>query len=81
MACHPTNAEQHADAKQCDEQTSWYNILMPYFITDRHPECPRWAVVKERNELVACHDTKNQAIAQMVAISANEGIEPGGELE
>jgi len=54
---------------------------MPYFITDRHPECPRWAVVKERNELVACHDTKNQAIAQMVAISANEGIEPGGELE
>lgn len=55
---------------------------MPYFIMKNHPECgTRWAVVKQDRELIACHDTKNQAIAQMVAISRAEKIEPGGELD
>ena len=39
---------------------------MPYFITDQHPECPNWAVVKEDGELLACHDTKDSAVEQMV---------------
>lgn len=51
---------------------------MPYFIWDEHPDCANWAVVKEDGELVACHDTKESAIDQMVAISVAEEIEAGG---
>jgi HK97 family phage prohead protease len=51
---------------------------MPYFITDQS-ECPAWAVVKEDGEVVACHDTKQSAIDQMVALSIAEDMEPGGE--
>jgi HK97 family phage prohead protease len=52
---------------------------MPYYITDQSDDCPDWAVVKEDGEVVACHATKDEAIAQMVAASISEGIEPGGE--
>jgi HK97 family phage prohead protease len=51
---------------------------MPYFITDESSDCTFWAVVKEDGELVACHDTKESAQKQMVAISLSEGLEPGG---
>lgn len=51
---------------------------MPYFITENAPECEAWAVVKEDGELMACHPDKQSAIDQMVAISLQEGIEPGG---
>lgn len=51
---------------------------MPYFITDQSPECPDWAVVKDDGEVLGCHETKDSAIQQMVAISQAEGIEPGG---
>lgn len=51
---------------------------MPYFITNESEDCPNWAVVKEDGELVACHETEDSAIDQMVAISIEEGIEPGG---
>lgn len=51
---------------------------MPYFIWDNHPDCPAWSVVKDDGELVACHDTKQSAIDQMVAISIAEEMEPGG---
>lgn len=51
---------------------------MPYFITEEAPECEAWAVVKEDGELMACHPDKQSAIDQMVAISLQEGIEPGG---
>jgi len=52
---------------------------MPYYIAQNHPDCStKWAVVKESYELVACHRTKTAAVAQMVAISTEEGIEPGG---
>lgn len=54
---------------------------MPYFITDESPDCPDWAVVKEDGERVGCHDTKEGAIAQMVAASENEEIPTGGEYE
>ena len=51
---------------------------MPYFITSES-ECPNWAVVKEDGEVIACHDTKQSAVDQMIAISLEENIEPGGE--
>jgi HK97 family phage prohead protease len=54
---------------------------MPYYITDKSSECSSWAVVKEDGEVMACHNTKGEAQAQMVAISLSEGIEPGGERD
>jgi hypothetical protein len=52
---------------------------MPYYISDQ-TDCPSWAVVKEDNSVVSCQDSKDDAIAQMVALSLAENIEPGGEL-
>jgi len=52
---------------------------MPYFITDKSPDCSGWATVKEDGEVIGCHTTKQEAIDQMVAISLAEEIEPGGE--
>jgi HK97 family phage prohead protease len=52
---------------------------MPYFISE-NTDCPNWAVVKEDNSVVSCQDSKDSAIAQMVALSLAENIEPGGEL-
>ena len=54
---------------------------MPYYITKDAEDCAGWAVVKEDMEQLGCHLTKSAAIEQMVAISQEEGIEPGGELE
>jgi len=54
---------------------------MPYFISDRHPDCEAWAVVKEGGALVSCQATKDAAIAQMVAVSLEENMEPGGTYE
>jgi HK97 family phage prohead protease len=52
--------------------------MCPYFISDQ-TDCPDWAVIKEDDMVVACHPDKESAIAQMVAISIEENIEPGGE--
>lgn len=54
---------------------------MPYFITDQHPDCSAWATVKEDGALLACHPTKEDAVAQMVAVSLSEDMEPGGTYE
>ena len=51
---------------------------MPYFITDEHPDCSNWAVVKEDGELLACHDSQESATEQMIAVSLSEEVEPGG---
>jgi hypothetical protein len=53
--------------------------MAPYYISNTAPQCPNWAVVKEDKTVVACHDTKNQAIAQMVAISQAEKLPVGGD--
>lgn len=53
---------------------------MPYFVTDESEECAGWAVVKEDGEIMGCHLMKRDAIDQMIAISEEEGIEPGGDL-
>jgi HK97 family phage prohead protease len=52
---------------------------MPYFISDA-TDCPSWAVVKADGEVIACHESKESAIDQMVALSLDEDMEPGGEL-
>lgn len=54
---------------------------MPYFITDESPDCAGWATIKEDGEVIGCHDSKQDAIDQMVAVSIAEGMEPGGERQ
>jgi hypothetical protein len=52
---------------------------MPYYITETNPDCPNWAVEKEDGELIGCHDSKQSAIDQAVAISIDEDTEFVGE--
>jgi hypothetical protein len=52
---------------------------MPYFITDKAESCSGWATIKDDGEVIGCHQTKADAIAQMVAVSIAEDMEPGGE--
>ena len=54
---------------------------MPYFVSDRHPDCPGWSVVKEDGELLACAESRDAAVEQMVAVSLAEDMEPGGTYE
>jgi len=57
---------------------------MPYLISDKQSDCAGWATVKEEADgsytTLSCHDTKQDAIDQMVAISIAEDMEPGGEV-
>ena len=50
---------------------------MPYYITEKSEECSGWAVIKDDGEVLGCHDTKESAIDQAVAISidTNEPFE------
>jgi HK97 family phage prohead protease len=52
---------------------------MPYFITDKAADCSGWATIKDDGEVIGCHESKADAIAQMVAVSIAEDMEPGGE--
>ncbi len=52
---------------------------MPYYITDKSESCPAWSVVKEDGEVLACHDTKESAIDQAIAVSLAEETEFVGE--
>jgi phosphatidylglycerophosphate synthase len=56
---------------------------VPYYITRNSAVsgCPAWAVLKDDGEAVACHSTKADAIAQMVAISISEKVAIGGDWE
>lgn len=54
--------------------------MAPYYIAKDRPGCSgRWATVKQDGSVVNCHDTKEMAVKQMVAISIADGLEPGGE--
>jgi len=57
---------------------------MPYFISDNQSDCAGWAAVKEEADgtytTIGCHENKQDAIDQMVAISIAEDMEPGGEV-
>lgn len=52
---------------------------MPYYITDKSEQCSEWAVVKADGEVLACHDTKESAIDQAIAVSLAEDTDFGGE--
>ncbi|CAB4157837.1 Prohead protease [uncultured Caudovirales phage] len=52
---------------------------MPYYITDKSESCPAWSVIKEDGEVLACHDTKESAIDQAIAVSLAEETEFVGE--
>jgi len=53
---------------------------MPYYITDKSNDCSGgWAVIKEDGEVLGCHNTKDSAIDQAVAVSLAEETEFGGE--
>lgn len=52
---------------------------MPYFITDQSAECEGWATIKDDGEVIGCHESKDAAIEQMIAVSIAEDMEPGGE--
>jgi HK97 family phage prohead protease len=52
---------------------------VPYYITDKSESCPAWSVIKEDGEVIACHDTKESAIDQAIAISLAEETEFVGE--
>ena len=54
---------------------------MPYYVTEEAEGCAGYAVVKDDGEVLGCHLTQQDAVDQMVAISLDEGIEPGGFLE
>lgn len=52
---------------------------MPYYISKTQDGCKnRWAVISSDKKIHGCHGTKEQAIAQMVAISISQKMEPGG---
>jgi HK97 family phage prohead protease len=57
---------------------------VPYYISDKQADCSGWATVKEETDgrytTIGCHDTKQDAIDQMVAASISEDLEPGGEV-
>ena len=57
---------------------------MPYFISDKQADCSAWATVKQESDgsytTLACHDIKQGAVDQMVAISLAEDMQPGGEV-
>jgi HK97 family phage prohead protease len=58
---------------------------MPYYISDQQSDCAGWATVKQETDgsytTLGCHDTKQDAIDQMVAVSISEDMEPGGEVQ
>ena len=57
---------------------------MPYFISDKQSDCAGWAAVKEEADgtytTIGCHENKQDAIDQMVAVSIAEEMQPGGEV-
>jgi HK97 family phage prohead protease len=57
---------------------------MPYFISDKQSDCSGWATVKEESDgsytTIGCHENKQDAIDQMVAVSISEDMQPGGEI-
>ena len=52
---------------------------MPYYITDKSSDCSGWAVVKQDGEVIGCHNSKQSAIDQGIAVSLAEDTEFGGE--
>lgn len=56
---------------------------MPYYIEDENEQCAvgQWATVKDDGEVMGCHDTKQDAIDQGLAIALSEDSTFEGERE
>lgn len=57
---------------------------MPYYISNEMSDCAGWATIKadspdDTPETIGCHQTKQDAIDQMVAVSLSEDVEPMGD--
>ena len=52
---------------------------MPYYITDQNADCNGWAVIDMAGDAFGCHQTKQDAIDQAVAISLADDEEFMGE--
>jgi len=57
---------------------------MPYYISDTMNDCAGWATIKADTpdsapETIGCHQTKQDAIDQMIAVSLSEEMEPMGD--
>ena len=54
---------------------------MPYYIEQNNPDCNsgQWATTKDDGEVMGCHDSKQGAIDQALAIAQAEGSEFVGE--
>ena len=56
---------------------------MPYGISENQSDCQGWATVKEEADgsftTIGCHESKQDAIDQMVAVSIAEDMQPLGE--
>jgi hypothetical protein len=52
---------------------------MPYYIEADNPDCAGWATVKEDGAVMGCHDSKQAAINQALAIAQAEGSTFEGE--
>lgn len=57
---------------------------MPYGISQNQSDCSSWATVKQETDgsftTIGCHEIKQDAIDQMIAVSLSENIEPMGEV-
>lgn len=57
---------------------------MPYGISQQQTDCAGWATVKRETDgsytTIGCHETKQDAIDQMIVVSMSEDIEPLGEI-
>ncbi|NBU11525.1 MAG: hypothetical protein EBS84_21390, partial [Proteobacteria bacterium] len=58
---------------------------MPFGISQSQPDCANWATVKREADgsftTIGCHETKQDAIDQMIVVSLSEDIEPLGQVD
>jgi len=58
---------------------------MPYGISESQPDCAAFATVKQEADgsftTIGCHDTKRDAIDQMIVVSLSEDVEPLGQVD
>jgi hypothetical protein len=53
---------------------------MPYYIRKDAEDCKSgWATTDKDGKTITCHETKDQAIKHMVAISIGAGEDAGGD--
>jgi HK97 family phage prohead protease len=58
---------------------------MPFGISESQSDCANWATVKQEADgsytTIGCHQTKQDAIDQMIVVSLSEDIEPLGQVD